>query len=198
MNILHVEMLIAHLLGIFVCEDRGRELLSIGNFEISRQFQTWSVVLFLLVVWLSPVDVYAQGGREIRVIEESAISYLGFLSKAEFDQRFPGQMQHGPTDLDSGWYVIYEHEQLNYYFGPILLESTGQDYLEQLTETVEAAVQQRPSITDYRLELSFEPSAAPSASERESGSENSESGYGSPPPPPPSNIWTLIRSIFGI
>jgi len=147
------------------------------------------------------VNVHAQSAAGIRVIEESAIPYAGFLSKANFDQRFPGQMKSNPADLDSGWYVIYEHAQLNYYFGPILLESTGQDYLEQLTETVEAAVQQRPTITDYRLELSFEPSTAPSASENsESDSENSESGYGSPPPPPPpaTNIWSLIRSIFGI
>jgi hypothetical protein len=106
-------------------------------------------------------------------------------------------MKAGPAELDSGWYVIYEHEQLNYYFGPILLESTGKDYLEQLTETVEAAVQQRPTIADYRLELSFEPSAAPSASEGSESERESESGYGSPPPPAPS-IWTLIRGIFGI
>ena len=161
---------------------------------MSRRFDILGILLLLLV---GSIRGDAQGSSGIRVIEESAIPYLGFLSKAEFDQRFPGQIQSGTVDLDSGWYVIYEHERLNYYFGPILLESTGKDYLEQLAETVEAAVQQRPSITDYRLELRFEPSTAPSASEKES--ENPESGDGSPPPPPPpSNIWTLIRSIFGI
>ena len=126
------------------------------------------------------------------MIEESAISYTGFLSKARFDQRFPGQIKSGPAELDSGWYVIYEHESLSYYFGPILLESTGQDYLKQLTQAVDAAVQQRPSITDYRLELSYEPSIS------ESESESEKSGNGSPlPPPPPSNFWSIVRSVFG-
>ena len=166
---------------------------------MDRRLNILGVLLLLL---LGSVSGIAQSSSGIRVIEESAIPYAGFLSKAEFDQRFPGEMKAGPADLDSGWYVIYEHESLNYYFGPILLESTGKDYLEQLTETVEAAVLQRPTIADYRLELSFEPSAASSASdgsESESDSENSESGYGSPPPPAPSSsIWTLIRGIFGI
>ena len=166
---------------------------------MDRRLNILGILLLLLV---GSVRADAQGSSGIRVIEESAIPYAGFLSKANFDQRFTGQMKSGPADLDSGWYVIYEHESLNYYFGPILLESTGKDYLEQLTETVEAAVQQRPTIADYRLELSFEPSAASSASdgsESESDSENSESGYGSPPPPAPSSsIWTLIRGIFGI
>jgi|TARA_B110000093_G_scaffold159640_1_gene179573 hypothetical protein len=155
----------------------------------------------ILVLLIGSANGVAQSVSEIRVIEESAISYTGFLSKARFDQRFPGQIKAGTADLYSGWYVIYKHESLSYYFGPILLESTGQDYLEQLTQTVEAAVQQRPSITNYRLKLSFEPStsAAEGSESDSSESEDSESGYGSsPPPPPPPNIWSLMRSIFGI
>ena len=148
----------------------------------------------ILVLLIGSVSGVAQSVLEIRVIEESAISYTGFLSKDRFDQRFPGQIKAGPAELDSGWYVIYEHESLSYYFGPILLESTGQDYLKQLTQAVDAAVQQRPSITDYRLELSYEPSI----SESESESESEKSGNGSPlPPPPPSNFWSIVRSVFG-
>jgi hypothetical protein len=158
-----------------------------------------NVLGILLVFLLGSTEVLAQVAPGIRVIEESAIPYAGFLSKANFDQRFPGEMKSGPAGLDSGWYVIYEHESLSYYFGPILLESTGQDYLAQLTQTVEAAVQQRPTITDYRLELSFEPSTSASEGSESSDSENAESGYGSPPPPPPpSGFWSLIRRIFGI
>ncbi|CAA6676802.1 MULTISPECIES: hypothetical protein [unclassified Lentimonas] len=210
----------------FACEDRER-CLGLRIFETSRQFagsaprprlglelvetasstptdsrgrsNLCSFLLLLLVVLVSPVAVHAQSSSGIRVIEESAIPYAGFLSRANFDQRFPGQMKSGPADLDSGWYVIYEHESLSYYFGPILLESTGQDYLEQLRKTVDAAVQQRPTITDYRLELSFEPSASASqGSENDSDSEDPDSDYGSPPPPEPStDIWTLIRGVFG-
>jgi hypothetical protein len=152
----------------------------------------------LLVLLIGSVNGVAQSVSEIRVIKESAISYAGFLSKARFDKRFPGQMKAGPTELDSGWYVIYKHESLSYYFGPILLESTGQDYLAQLTKTVEAAVQQRPSIADYRLELSFEPSeVAESESSRSSESDNAESGD-STPPPASFDIWRFVRSVFGL
>ena len=150
----------------------------------------------LLALMISSVTVAAQSSAGIRVISESAIPYAGFLSQAKFDQRFPGQMKAGPGDLDTGWYVIYEHESLSYYFGPILLESTGEDYLAQLTKTVEGAVQQRPTIMDYRLELSYEPTTSDSETS-DSESSGSESGYGSPPPPPSFDIWSLVRSVFG-
>lgn len=134
----------------------------------------------------------AQPAPGIRVIEEFAISYSGFLSKAAFDQRFPGEFKSEPAELDRGWYVIYEHERLNYYFGPILLESTGEDYLAQLTATVEAAVAQRPSITDYRLMLSYEP-PLPSSSQED---KEPASVDRAPPPEPPSGLWGLIKRIF--
>ena len=134
----------------------------------------------------------AQPAPGIRVIEEFAIPYSGFLSKAAFDQRFPGEFKSEPAKLDRGWYVIYEHQRLNYYFGPILLESTGEDYLAQLTATVETAVAQRPSITDYRLALSYEPSLQSSSPE---GKEPSSVDR-TPPPEPPSGLWGLIKRIF--
>ncbi len=155
--------------------------------------------LWAVLFCFAASSLFAQGASGIRVIEESAIPYAGFLLKARFDQRFPGQIKSGPAELDSGWYVIYEHESLSYYFGPILLESTGQDYLAQLTQTVEAAVKQRPTITDYRLELSFEPTTSGSEASESENSESRESGYGSPPPPPPPSfdIWSFVRSVFG-
>ena len=167
--------------------------LSNARYDMKQLSALWGLILVLLI---GSVECVARSVSEIRMIEESAISYTGFLSKARFDQRFPGQIKPGPAELDSGWYVIYEHESLSYYFGPILLESTGQDYLAQLTQTVDAAVQQRPSITDYRLELSFEPTTSGS---QEGGSEQSDSeGNGGSPPPPPSSFWILLRSIFGV
>ena len=152
--------------------------------------------LLLSALLACPAVAFAQSVPGIRVIEEIAIPYTGFLSKADFDQRFPGEFKSEPAELDSGWYVIYQHEHLSYYFGPILLESTGEDYLAQLTETVEAAVAQRPSITDYRLALSYEPSVQSSSG---SGAESNEpaSGYGAPPPEPPSGLWGFIKRVFG-
>ena len=152
-----------------------------------------SYAWLLLVLLIGCVNGFAQSALGIRVIKETAIPYAGFLSKANFDQRFSGQLKSDPTKLNHGWYVIYQHERLNYYFGPILLESTGKDYLAQLTQIVEAAVLQRPTITAYRLELSFEPSATASAG----GSEHSESEtVDGSPPSPTFNIWNLVRRIF--
>ncbi|TVP75929.1 MAG: hypothetical protein EA353_12950 [Puniceicoccaceae bacterium] len=136
----------------------------------------------------------------IRVIEEAAIPLTHFLTKADFDQRFPGELIDDPADLNTGWYVIYQHESLNYYFGPILLESIGQDYLAQLRETVEAAVSRRPSIQDYRLELSFEPSTPSSAGSTQSeppADEVSRPSSLPPQPEPKPSFWSRVKRVFG-
>lgn len=155
-------------------------------------------ISLLLLTLLASVEVLSAQvpAPGIRVIEEGAISYMRFLSKVDFDQRFPGKNMSGPEALDSGWYVIYEHESLNYYFGPMLLESTGKDYLSKLEETVDAAVAQRPSITDYRLELSYEPSVVSSDPNQQAN--EPASGYGTPPPESKPSIWTFIRRLFGL
>ena len=134
-----------------------------------------------------------------RVIEAGAIPFTAFLSKADFDQRYPGKEVSDLAKLEPGWYVIYEHASLSYYFGPVLLESTGRDYLGQLTETVEAAVAQRPSIQDYRLELSYEPSQS-NAGSGSTGSDTSSAnpGTGRTQPPPKPSIWDFFRRLFGL
>ncbi|HKK19751.1 MAG TPA: hypothetical protein VJ952_13810 [Opitutales bacterium] len=153
------------------------------------------ILLSLLLTGILPLTASA-----VRVIEAGAIPFTAFLSKADFDQRYPGKEVSDLSKLEPGWYVIYEHESLSYYFGPVLLESTGQDYLDQLTETVEAAVDQRPSIRDYRLELSYEPSQSSrssGSSGTDSGSGNPSGGYGSPQPAPKPSIWDFFRRLFG-
>jgi len=150
----------------------------------------------LLTIFIVPLFAAALPAEPLRVIDESAIPYMGFLSKADFDQRFPGERIDDPSKLDTGWYVIYEHETLNYYFGPMLLESTGEDYLGQLTETVEAAVAQRPSIQGYRLELSFEPLVSGSSSPAPPSEPSTPSPLPPQPEPKPS-LWGLIKKIFG-
>lgn len=145
----------------------------------------------LLLLALSPLALSA-----VRVIEAGAIPFTAFLSKADFDQRYPGKEVTELSQLKPGWYVIYQHESLSYYFGPVLLESAGQDYLAQLTSSVEDAVAQRPSIQDYRLELSYEPSQQNTPTGGASSSDPS-GGYGSPPPPPKPSIWNFFRRLFG-
>lgn len=153
-------------------------------------------ISILLLLFLLPLSLFSA-----RVIEAGAIPFTAFLSKADFDQRYPGMIEDELSKLPPGWYVIYEHEELSYYFGPILLRSTGEDYLAQLTETVEAAVAQRPSIQNYRLELSYEPSrphASSTPSGNESGSGRASPGDGNPPPPPQPSIWNFFRRLFGL
>lgn len=166
------------------------------NRFLRRAFVVW------ICLFTCPSLVWSDVG--IRVIDESAISYMEFLSKVDFDQRFPGQIKSDPADLDVGWYVIYTHKKLNYYFGPILLQSTGQDYLSQLTQLVDAAVNQRPDIQGYQLVLSYEPSIENSVDKGRSG--DSAGGFGndeSENKPPAdessqsSGFWGFIRKVFG-
>ena len=156
-------------------------------------------------ICLFPMPAFSRSGVGLRVIDESAIAYMEFLSKAEFDQRFPGQIKWELSDLESGWYVIYKHEKLNYYFGPILLRSTGEDYRLQLTRIVEAAVEQRPDIREYELKLSYEPSTEFSGNSGNSevstddpdGSDTIDKQQPDNTSPPPSGFWAFIRRIFG-
>ncbi|MGC6423789.1 MAG: hypothetical protein ACON4O_02235 [Lentimonas sp.] len=152
--------------------------------------------LFLLCGLCTELNAQTQDSG-IRVIEESAIPFAGFLSKAEFDKRYPGEMIADPSSLDSGWYVIYEHEALSYYFGPILLESTGLDYLKQLEGIVGDAVAQRPSIEGYRLELSYEPQLSPANTPTTDPASESQNGYGTPQPAPKPSIFDFFKRLFG-
>lgn len=153
--------------------------------------------LLLLAFLLGSSTAQAQTPTDLRVIKENAIPFTRFLSKADFDQRFPGERLTDVAQLDIGWYVIYQHESINYYFGPILLESTGQDYLEQLKATVGNAVTQRPSIEGYRLELSYEPQVSPQPNNPSNPPESNEpSSFPSAPPPPPS-IFDFFKRLFG-
>jgi hypothetical protein len=147
--------------------------------------------VFALLFLVLPVLLQA---RPIRVINEAAIPFAGFLSKVDFDQRYPGDLFDDSAKIDTGWYVIYEHESLNYYFGPILLESIGKDYLDQLSEIVEVAVMQRPSIQDYRLELSYEPNAS---SFEIKGTEPSTQDPLPPQAPPKPSFWSFVKKLFG-
>lgn len=162
----------------------------------------WGVIVVSL---LASLTAHAQ----LRVIDEAAIPYAGFLSKADFDQRFPGEVLMDAATIEPGWYVVYQHQSLNYYFGPMQLESTGRDYLAQLRTIVNEVVAQRPSIEDYTLQLQQAPFESAQEAGAESGSESSEASEPSEPsessetatPEPPSssfNIWTMVKRLFGM
>ena len=151
----------------------------------------WCAQVYALLFLVSPTLVQA---TPIRVINEAAIPFAGFLAKVDFDQRYSGKLFDDPAKLDTGWYVIYEHESLNYYFGPILLESIGKDYLEQLSEIVQVAVTQRPSIQDYRLELSYEPSVS---SFENNSTEPPAQNTLRPQALPKPSFWGFVKKVFG-
>lgn len=165
--------------------------------KIKTRCQGLQIQFLIVVLLVMPAAGFAQSATGIRVIEEEAIPFTRFLSKADFDKRYPGEALSDPAELDTGWYVIYEHESLSYYFGPMLLESTGQDYFDQLKATVGTAVAQRPSIEGYRLELSYEPQVTPSESTNPAEPNEPSSFPNTPQPAPKPSIFDVIKRWFG-
>ncbi|MFT4902251.1 MAG: hypothetical protein ACI81V_001537 [Lentimonas sp.] len=147
--------------------------------------------LTVLLCGLFAFMLRAESAESIRAIEASAIPYMRFLSKADFDLRYPGQRLPQLTQLRSGWYVSYRHESLCYYFGPILLQATGEDYKAQLESMLVSALAQRPAIQGYELALTYEPQIEPAAS---------APAVPSVVPPqaqPATGFWSRVRRIFG-
>ena len=156
----------------------------VSGFLSRHTFQPKAYLGCLLIL----LGAFAELMAEVRVIDAGAIPYTERLSKTDFDQQFPGAVRD-VSDLEDGWYVIYEHQSLNYYFGPILLESTGSEYLNQLKMIVEAAVAQRPRIEDYRLELLKTP--------LEVAASSGSGGNVEEPPQPKAKRKGFFRRLFG-
>jgi hypothetical protein len=139
-------------------------------------------------------------GASVRVIDETAIPYTGFLRKAEFDQRFPGETLAKSDTVKSGWYVLYSQESLQYLFGPMSLQSTSQDYLDQLREIVKGAIAQRPEISDYTLQLlktPFDINNLPDATESSKDEPDPEASKPMQTPPPSNGFWGMVKRLFG-
>ena len=156
-----------------------------------KYISTYSLLIGICLTSGLSSSVFGEA-EALRVIEEEAIPLTRFLRKETFDQRYPGQILKSNAELESGWYVIYQHEWLNYYFGPIPLKSTGEDYLKQLRSIVKEAVAERPDLENYRLELNYEPSASkPSANSK-------NTPLDSPAHSKNSGIFGFFRWIFGL
>jgi hypothetical protein len=167
--------------------------------SLPRAFPLSRAVLAGLILLATALPGRAAVAEEaLRVLPEEAIPFTAFLRKTDFDRRFPGDKVASVGDLEPGWYVSYEHEALRYHFGPILLESTGQDYRAELESIVEDAVAQRPSITGYTIDLSYLPPPAAEPPPGEPGPGESSPPAPAPPQPRQSfNLFDLIRRIFG-
>ena len=133
----------------------------------------------------------ASGLRQMPI---EAIPYTGFLSKADFDERFPGELRESAAALPRGWYVTYQHEALVYWFGPVRFRSTAEDYEAQLRGIVDAATRERPDLQGYTIAVREAPVADQSA-QPELGSPPEARSPSSPPsePEPPSFLERLFR-----
>lgn len=143
-------------------------------------------VLCLLSVLGFGLPAWAQQGR---LIEPSAIGVMGTLSKQAFDQRYPAQADFDPHTLVPAWYVVYQHHDLAYYFGPIRWQVTAWDYQGQFEQLLQAAVQQRPSIVDYQLTVQYLPPSAIPVGERAPALDTL-------PETEPEPWWLRLRRLF--
>ena len=135
----------------------------------------------------------------IRILEETAIPYTRFLSKAEFDQRFPGEVHRDGTGLAAGWYIFYSQESLRYLFGPVALRATGQDYLGELRTILADVVDQRPALSDHTLRLVQMPYDLDiiSGQRAETSRDSSEPKAEEQKKPESSGFWGLLKRLFG-
>jgi hypothetical protein len=152
-----------------------------------------ALVLLPLLVGLG----LAHGGP--RLLPPEAIAFSGFLSKAEFDERFPGRIIEDTATLPQGWYVRYQHEALVYLFGPVRFAATAEDYAASLRRIVSDAVRQRPELANHEIAVIALPDDTDSdTSPSRPDSEPRDSRAGGPPqpPPPPEPWWQRLLGIF--
>jgi len=150
-------------------------------------------ILSLLLFYLMMTAVVFAGSRQLPL---RSINYMSFYTKQEFDERFPGKVITDKHPSDEGYYVVYQHENLLYYFGPDMYESIAEIYKEELDRVVEIVKGKRESLKTaktYILKLPRDKASAPSASESTS-EETAKSG--APKPPEPESWWSrLFRKI---
>jgi hypothetical protein len=158
-----------------------------------HRLMRFSVYLLLL---FSAATVHADGLP--RLLPPQAIAFSEFLSKAEFDQRFPGEAVSDPATVRQGWYVRYQHESLEYWFGPLRFAATAEDYATSLRRIVAEAVAQRPELASHSITVLALPTseAASPNDPAEPVPEEPVADNGVPPPPPPEPWWQRLLGIF--
>jgi len=130
---------------------------------------------------------------EAKRLPPEAISYSAFLSKAEFDARFPGEAVQAANLLPHGWYVRYQHETLTYWFGPVRFRSVADDYASQLRGIVAQAQGARPELEGHTITVLALPEEARTAEDIPSEPERRSPGAPSAPEPP-----SLLERILGV
>ena len=80
-----------------------------------------------------------------------SVFYIGQMKKAEFVSMYPGTVIQDPkNDLKTGFYIVYEHESLFYYFGPADNRALLKGYKEVLDGIVVKVKEKRPSLVSAK------------------------------------------------
>ena len=158
-------------------------------------------------------SVHGQAGS--RILPTRAISYTRYLNKADFDQMFPGTpIEPGKTPQAAGFYVVYHHESLIYYFGPEPKEWAAELYLKDLEEVVAIVTVKRPELKSAHTYIQKFPQdiaasgstangspsskdSSESSSEQKESSPSPSSTPAPPSPPQPEPWWKKLLGVFG-
>ena len=106
-----------------------------------------------------------------------SINYMSYFNKAEFDERFPGKPIKDKQPTEKGYYVVYHHESLVYYFGPDELKVIAEMYKRELDRVVGVVKGKRESLMSaktYIVKLPADAAHAPSL-EKDKNSDNEKS-----------------------
>ena len=110
---------------------------------------TYALTIILLQVILANL-IHANS----RILPTRAINYTRYLSKQDFDSIFPGTiLQSGKTPQEPGYYVVYQHEKIIYYFGPESSEIAAELYLEDLDNVVDLVKTKRASLQSAKIDI---------------------------------------------
>ncbi len=92
----------------------------------------------------------AFGGR---VLPVEAIDASATMRAADFHEAFPG-VQASPEVLGvPGFFVVYEHEHLRYFFGPVNAFGEARVWEDRLLAVRSDVIEQRPALASSRVYL---------------------------------------------
>lgn len=162
-------------------------------------------IAIAVCLWVGCTVVNAQS----RILPTNAISYTGYVGKQEFDTLFPGErIKANETPSDPGYYVVYQHENLVYFFGPEPTFFAAELYKDDLDLIVEEVQVKRAHLKSAKTSVQKFPqdSNAKTAEQNESEGPN-EHGTQKPEspeknkgtsstPPQPKSWWQRLFDIF--
>ena len=112
-----------------------------------RRISTICILTFLAL--LLPLRLAAF----TKVYPVEAINDLWLLHAAEFDEKYPGiEITGGLSLSDEGWYVRYRHENLTYFFGPIVEQETARLRMWDLEAVRDEAIRYEPALLTSQVD----------------------------------------------